>query len=381
MKKPIFNPIALYIHTPWCVKKCPYCDFNSHAQKGAIPEAAYIDALIQDFADKSRALEDRTIDTVFIGGGTPSLLSPEAYHTLFTALKKHAHFAAEAEITMEANPGTVLESHLPGYRDAGVNRLSIGAQSFQNAPLKTLGRIHTAEATHSAVQQAQNAGFKNINLDVMFGLPNQTIEDALFDLTQALALNPTHLSWYQLTLEPNTLFAAFPPALPEDDLIAEMHQTGVALLKKAGFLQYEISAFAKDNRRCEHNLHYWRFDDYLGIGAGAHGKITDVASQTISRQWNYKHPNDYLNSDKPFVENTHVVSEKELPLEFMMNRLRLHEAFSMRDFEEKTFLDFSVVAERIENACEKGFLVRNGDDIETTVHGKRFLNEVLEVFI
>jgi len=331
-------PVSLYIHTPWCLHKCPYCDFNSHAQQDPLPEKAYINALIGDFTEQLSLLQGRPLQTIFIGGGTPSLLSPESYEQLFTNLKRQASFSNTIEITLEANPGTFEQERFKCYRAAGINRLSIGAQSFQNDKLKQLQRIHDANEAIDAVKNAKQVGFNNMNIDLMFGLPNQSIDDGLSDLQTAIDLNPTHLSWYQLTLEPHTYFYQHPPKLPNDEDIWQLQLAGQQLLKQNGYQHYEVSAYAKPAHHCQHNRNYWQYGDYIGIGAGAHGKITDAKSQQIIRRWNHKSPKDYLNANKPAMAGRKVVSAAEQPLEFMMNALRLQEPIPLSLFEERTEL-------------------------------------------
>jgi len=285
-------PLSLYIHFPWCVRKCPYCDFNSHAVRGDLPEDQYIDALLADLESDLPRVWGRPVRSVFLGGGTPSLFSPEAIERLLAGVRARVTLVPEAEVTLEANPGTVETERFRGYRAAGVNRLSIGIQSFQPEQLQKLGRIHGRDEALAAAQAARAAGFDNFNLDLMFGLPQQTLDEALADLRTALALNPTHLSLYQLTLEPNTLFHAQPPELPDEDVLAAMQEALQAELADAGFTQYEVSAYARAGRRCRHNLNYWQFGDYLGIGAGAHAKITDADG--ITRLWKVKQPRNFL---------------------------------------------------------------------------------------
>jgi putative oxygen-independent coproporphyrinogen III oxidase len=286
-------PLSLYVHVPWCVRKCPYCDFNSHAAK-SVPEAEYVRALLDDLRQESPSVEGRSVQTVFIGGGTPSLLSGAAVGDLLEGIAATVDLAADAEVTLEANPGTVERARFSAFRTAGVNRLSIGVQSFDDARLRTLGRIHTGREAAAAADAARAAGFDNFNLDLMFGLPDQTVAHAASDLRRAIDLEPAHLSWYQLTLEPNTRFHQFPPRLPDDDAVAAMQTEGAALLRSSGFGQYEVSAFANPGRRCAHNLNYWTFGDYLGIGAGAHGKLTRSADASIERTWKERSPERYL---------------------------------------------------------------------------------------
>src|SRR3990167_5961302 len=288
-------PLSLYVHVPWCVQKCPYCDFNSHAVKEELPETAYIAELCKELTQKIPLIEDRPIQSLFIGGGTPSLFSAKSYARLFDFLKQHATLLPDAEITLEANPGTAEQQRFLDYRAVGINRLSIGIQSLQNDKLKALGRIHDGSQAQKAIEMAFTAGFTNFNVDLMFGLPNQTIEDAQQDLTSVIALKPPHLSWYQLTLEPNTLFHKFPPKLPDDDYLWQMQNEGIAQLAQHGYQRYEVSAYCQTGHESRHNLNYWLFGDYLGIGAGAHSKITHK-DQTISRHSNIKHPKLYAQS-------------------------------------------------------------------------------------
>jgi len=373
-------PISLYIHTPWCIKKCPYCDFNSHALKGNLPETTYIEALISDFHEQVPLLQGRNIQSIFIGGGTPSLLTPESYDNLFHALRKMATISDDAEITMEANPGTVEQQRFLGYRQLGINRISIGIQSFQDNQLKKLGRIHNAAEALKAIDTAKAAGFSNFNIDLMFGLPQQSVEDGLYDLHTAIACHPSHLSWYQLTLEPNTYFDKFPPTLPDDDAIWSLQTEGQKLLTEHAYQQYEVSAYAQENRQCHHNLNYWEFGDYLGIGAGAHGKITDFHKQKIMRRWNVKNPRDYLNAEKEFMANQTIVCAEELPLEFMMNALRLRKSTSFDLFTHRTGLSADILQPAIKSASEENLLEVHNNAIQLTENGHRYLNNLLNLF-
>lgn len=371
-------PLSLYIHIPWCIKKCPYCDFNSHPQRGDIPEAAYISQLIADFIQQRSLIENREIQTIFIGGGTPSLFSPKGYQTLFKALKQQANFSKNVEVTIEANPGTLIPNRFEGYLKAGINRLSLGVQSFQNDKLEALGRIHNTTQAQKAITAAKQAGFDNFNIDLMFGLPNQTVADALFDLQTAIDLEPTHLSWYQLTLEPNTFFYRFPPALPDDEKKFTIQTEGQALLSQHNFNQYEVSAYAKNNLHCQHNLNYWLFGDYIGIGAGAHGKTTTNNGNLIQRHWNAKHPKQYLTEDHK--TQSKVVSQSELPLEFMMNALRLHQPITFALFEARTGLPCAIIEDQLNSAVAMGLVTTTKDKFSLTKQGMLFLNEVLGLF-
>ncbi|ELR65314.1 coproporphyrinogen III oxidase [Photobacterium marinum] len=377
-------PLSLYVHIPWCVQKCPYCDFNSHALKTDIPELDYIDALIDDLETDLKAyqLEDghRSLHSIFIGGGTPSLISPEEIGRLLQAIEARIPFSPDIEITMEANPGTVEAGRFTAYREVGVNRISIGIQSFQDEKLKRLGRIHGRNEAIRAAQLAEEAGLNSFNVDLMHGLPDQSIEDALSDLKQAIALNPPHLSWYQLTIEPNTLFYSKPPTLPDDDDLWDIFEQGHQLLTEAGYVQYEISGYSKPGKQCQHNLNYWRFGDYLGIGCGSHGKIS-FADGTITRTVKVKHPRGYLNPEKPYLVQETQVDSDERPFEFFMNRFRLLESCPKQDFVERTGLPLSTIQAPIEWALSQNYLEDSGDEWQITEHGKLFLNDLLAAFV
>ncbi len=376
-------PLALYIHIPWCVRKCPYCDFNSHAGDGALPEEAYVAALLADLDQDLPLAAGRSLSTLFIGGGTPSLFSAEAIACLLEGIAERIDIADDVEITLEANPGTVDESRFMGFRRAGVNRLSIGIQSFNDAHLARLGRIHDAAAAVRAAQAARSAGFDNFNLDLMFGLPGQGVAEALADVRTAIGLGPSHISFYQLTLEPNTWFHRHPPVLPEDEVIWEAQRACQAMLAGHGYAQYEVSAYALEGRRCRHNLNYWRFGDYLGIGAGAHGKITDAERGTIARRWKQRHPKRYLETaGTPECIGEHtVIAPGELPLEFLMNHLRLREGFRLADFSLSTGLAADVLYPGIQACGEAGLLHATDGHIRCTDKGWNFLDNVLEHFM
>ena len=371
-------PLSLYVHIPWCVKKCPYCDFNSHALKGGIPEEAYVDALLKDFDEECRTIQGRELHTVFFGGGTPSLMSARGFDRLLTELQKKTRFSPDIEITMEANPGTYEHDRFRDYRKAGINRLSLGVQSFQDDKLKGLGRIHSASEAREAIKSLNGMGFDNFNIDLMHGLPGQSMDDALSDLTQAIELQPTHISWYQLTIEPNTIFYSKTPVLPEDDTLWSIQETGWELLEKAGYQHYEISAYSQAGREAKHNLNYWQFGDYIGIGAGAHGKITERGSGRIYRNWKTRMPADYLSSDKPFEAGRKVLDAQDLPIEFLMNALRLHEGVPSSLFKERTGFELSVMKTGCDEAIEKGLLEKNR--IQPTRQGRLFLNDLLGIF-
>ncbi len=363
------------------MQKCPYCDFNSHATAQP-PFGEYVDALLRDLESELPGVWGRPVRSIFIGGGTPSLFPDQEIARLLSGIRARLPLISDPEITLEANPGTADQHYFNGYREAGVNRLSIGVQSFNRDHLQQIGRIHNDEEALQAVAMARQAGFERINLDLMFGLPHQQPEQALADLQQAVELDVSHLSWYQLTMEPNTLFGHTPPPLPDDEQIWEMQQAGQRLLQQAGLGQYEISAYARSGEQCQHNLNYWRFGDYLGIGAGAHAKITHVAEGTITRTARHRSPERYLqHAGTPEVESScHILEADELPLEFMMNRLRLMEPFSIRHYRERTGVDWKWVEAAVDEALERGLLQRNEDQISTTEQGRNFLNDLLELF-
>ena len=371
-------PLSLYIHVPWCVRKCPYCDFNSHAVRDEIPEQAYLNALLEDLDGDQALASDRPIQTVFVGGGTPSLMSGEFYHRLFDALKQRLAFASDAEITLEANPGTVEQARFADYRQAGINRLSIGIQSFDPQHLKTLGRIHDAAAAHRAVESARNAGFDNFNLDLMHGLPGQPPEQAVEDLHQALKHQPPHLSWYQLTLEPNTEFYSRPPTLPDDDRLWDIYRAGADLLRSRGFHDYEVSAWSQPGRASRHNLNYWTFGDYLALGAGAHGKVS-LADGSIRRYWKTRQPEAYLQRIGSRTAGAETIEPPERPLEFLMNALRLTEGVDESLFTERTGLRLESVAVQLEQLRKEALL--EPDRLQATDLGRRYLNSLLERFL
>lgn len=376
----LLPPLSLYVHIPWCVKKCPYCDFNSHKQHGELPEDAYIDALLADLEQSQPLSQGRKLHSIFIGGGTPSLFTPKAFDKLLTQLEKSLGFDGDIEITMEANPGTAEQSKFKGFRAAGINRLSIGVQSFSDLQLQALGRIHSSEQAVLAMDMARQAGFDNVNLDLMHGLPGQSQADAMSDLDQALSLGSEHLSWYQLTVEPNTEFYSRPPVLPEDDALAEIQDLGLAKLAEHGMLQYEISAYARNGQQSQHNLNYWRFGDYLGIGAGAHGKTSQTNPGKIERQWQTRQPDHYLSADKDFVAGRRELSRDELPLEFMMNALRLSNGVSAELFQQRTGLPLADISTTLKDLRDKNLLGANPNRLQATPLGQRFLNNILACF-
>ncbi len=381
------QPLSLYIHIPWCVEKCPYCDFNSHAVKSAIPEQDYVAALIRDLdADIARfGLTSRSLHSIFIGGGTPSLFSAASIKSLLKQVLSRFDHAADIEITLEANPGTVEADKFIGFFKAGVNRLSIGVQSFASDKLIKLGRIHDSNQAKVAAKLATESGVSSFNLDLMHGLPNQSLDNALDDLKMAISLNPNHISWYQLTIEPNTIFHSKPPKLPVDDILWEIQDQGVKLLNEAGYQQYEISAYAKPGYQCQHNLNYWQYGDYLGIGCGAHGKITDSRTQKIMRTIKVKHPKGYLDDNRDFLDKLSQVDESERPFEFMMNQLRLHSTFSIKHFQTSTGLGIETVLPQLTLAKNKGLMenevIRNDEYWHVTTTGQRYLNDLLEIFL
>ena len=373
-------PLALYVHVPWCVRKCPYCDFNSHEAHGTIPEREYVDALIADLQSALPLIWGRPVVSVFFGGGTPSLLSPAAIDELITAFRALAMLSPDAEITLEANPGTVEAEKFAGFRAAGVNRLSLGIQSFNDDHLKALGRIHGAAEARCAAQLA-GEHFESFNLDLMYGLPGQTHAQALTDVETALRFSPSHLSCYQLTLEPNTRFAAFPPELPESDICADMQESIEARLATAGFSNYETSAFAQRGKQCKHNLNYWYFGDYLGIGAGAHAKLT--LHDRVLRQMRWKHPTAYLDnvrSGNP-IQESREIDVSDLPVEFLMNALRLADGFHPSLFEARTAQPLNVILPKLKAAEAEGLLTVGPERIAPTLRGRRFLNVLLERFL
>ena len=377
-------PLSLYVHLPWCVRKCPYCDFNSHAGKGALPFDAYVDALVADLDADLPLAWGRVVHSVFFGGGTPSLFPPEAIDRFLQQASARLRFAPDVEITLETNPGTVEHGPFPGYRAAGVNRLSFGVQSFDDGCLQRLGRIHSSGDAERAVKAAQDAGLDNLNIDLMYALPGQTLAMALDDVERALALAPTHLSHYQLTLEPNTVFAARPPqGLPDEDGAWDMQEACQARLAEAGFAQYEISAYARPGRQCAHNLNYWRFGDYLGIGAGAHGKLTLGADQQVLRRWKVKHPTEYLAKagTAAAIGSDEVLSPQRLPFDFMLNALRLNEGVPAALFEARTGLPLAAIADRLADARARGWLEPDPAWLRPTELGRRFANDVIGLFL
>ncbi len=371
-------PIALYVHFPWCVQKCPYCDFNSHTLRNALPEHAYIQHLLDDLNEDAIWLKDREISSIFIGGGTPSLISADGIASLLHGVRQRVALSANAEITLEANPGAAEAQRFLGYVQAGVNRISIGVQSFQAVHLQHLGRIHSQHEAVAAVDFARQAGLSQFNLDLMHGLPEQTVSNALDDLTSAIALSPPHLSWYQLTIEPNTPFYSKPPQLPDDDILWEIQTAGDTLLAQAGYLQYEISAYAKEGMQCQHNLNYWRYGDYLGIGCGAHGKITLADEGRIIRTVKTKHPRGYMDLTRTYRDSLTSVALEDRPFEFFMNYFRLLEPCPKEDFTAFTGCQFdAALAAHFKRFEDQSLLIDGPDSWSLTAKGRRYLNSIL----
>ena len=377
-------PLSLYVHLPWCVRKCPYCDFNSHEGRGALPFEAYVDALLADLDHDLPLAWGRTVHSVFFGGGTPSLFPPAAIDRFLQQASARLRFAPDVEVTLETNPGTVEHGPFAGYRAAGVNRLSFGVQSFDDGCLQRLGRIHSSGDAQRAVKAAQDAGFDNLNLDLMYALPGQSLAMALADVDRAIALQPTHLSHYQLTLEPNTVFAVRTPAgLPDEDGAWDMQEACQARLAAAGFGQYEVSAYARGGRQCRHNLNYWQFGDYLGIGAGAHGKLTLGASQQVLRRWKLRHPTEYqAKAGTPAaIGGDEMLTASRLPFDFMLNALRLNAGVPMAMFEARTGLPRAAIADHLATAHARGWLEPDPDWLRPTEIGRRFANDVIGLFL
>jgi oxygen-independent coproporphyrinogen-3 oxidase len=380
-------PLSLYVHIPWCVKKCPYCDFNSHAQNGALPVDEYVAALLadldRDLAAFPAALAGRALHSIFFGGGTPSLFLPDAIARILDGVAARLDLPRDTEITLETNPGTVEHGRFDGYLKAGVNRLSFGVQSFDDDKLRRLGRIHSAAEAERAVKSAQDAGYANLNLDLMYALPQQSLEGALADIDGALALQPTHVSHYQLTLEPNTLFAARPPPLPDEDSAWDMQEACQARLAAGGYAQYEVSAYAQGDHRCAHNLNYWAFGDYLGIGAGAHGKLSDASDGRIVRTTKLKLPRSYLDraARREAFGAVADVADDDLPFEFMMNALRLNEGVPSASYAERTGRDAQTIAGVLATAQARGWLVADPTRLVPTELGRRYLNDVVGAFL
>lgn len=373
-------PLAAYVHIPWCVRKCPYCDFNSHAAGPELPETDYVDAVLADLEQDLVHVHGRPLTSIFFGGGTPSLFSAAALGRLLEGIERRVPFVPDIEITLEANPGTFEQAKFSAYRQLGINRLSIGVQSFQGDKLKALGRIHDGSEAIRAADMARNAGFDNFNLDLMHGLPDQSLEDALYDLRTAIAQEPTHLSWYQLTMEPNTVFWSQPPQLPEDDLLWDIQEAGQALLAEAGYAQYEVSAYARAGRQARHNLNYWTFGDFLGIGAGAHAKLSSPEGR-IQRTWKTRLPKDYLDPAKAFQAGARELDADELPFEFLMNALRLTDGVPAGLYPQRTGLPLADLAASRREAEAQGLLQADPARLAATPKGQLFLNDLLQRFL
>ncbi len=375
-------PLALYIHIPWCVRKCPYCDFNSHPLRGPAPEQQYVTALLSDLDSEAGRAAGRKLVSIFIGGGTPSLFSGAAIAELLDGVRTRLTTVSDLEITLESNPGSVTLDRLRAYREAGVNRLSIGVQSMRDEMLSALGRIHSSDEAVAALHAAREAGFDNINLDLMFGLPEDDRLGALHDLRAVTALAPEHLSWYQLAIEPNTVFHRHPPPLPDDDETWEAQQQGQRWLATQGYVQYEVSAYARNGRLCRHNLNYWTFGDYLGIGAGAHGKLSDVRRAEIVRRAKRKDPRGYMEhaGRTGAIDQQHTLATEEIVVEFMMNALRINDGFDLGLFSERTGVPAALIEPSVQEALQRGFIDVNGPRLRPSELGRRYLNELVFLF-
>ncbi len=375
-------PLSLYVHIPWCARKCPYCDFNSHEVRSPIDERAYVDALLADLDRDLPLAGGRALQSIFIGGGTPSLFAPESIDRLLCGVRSRLACVTDMEITLEANPGTVDQGRFAELRGAGINRLSIGVQSFHDDLLESLGRIHGRREAIRAAESAHDAGLANFNLDLMYGLPKQTLDQALADLQTAIDLEPAHLSHYQLTLEPNTWFHRHPPQLPDDEQIWDMQEACQRVLAGHGYTQYEVSAYAQDGRQCRHNLNYWQFGDYLGIGAGAHAKLTDINTQQARRLWKHKQPKAYLQAVAGHTARggDTLLFEEDAGFEFMINALRLNAGFTEGLFRERTGLALETIMTTLQAALEQNLLEQDGETWRASLHGQRFLNDLLGLF-
>tara|TARA_R110001583_G_scaffold7040_2_gene35127 strand:+ start:5805 stop:6947 length:1143 start_codon:yes stop_codon:yes gene_type:complete len=374
-------PLSLYVHIPWCIEKCPYCDFNSHKLKGEIPEKEYLTALIDDLKQDLSFVQGRDLFSIFIGGGTPSLISAPGIKWLLENIQQQIPFSENIEITLEANPGAIENQKIADFKEAGINRFSFGVQSFQQEKLTKLGRIHGVEEAKTAAIQARHVGMKTFNLDLMHGLPDQSLDDAMSDLKTAIALKPTHLSWYQLTIEPNTQYFSHPPTLPDDETLWSIQEAGVKLLAEHGYAQYEISGYSQIGWQCQHNLNYWRFGDYLGIGCGAHGKISLPLENKILRTTKIKHPKGYLEPQRPYMDDCNAVAKDELIFEYMINRLRLMEVIPFAEFENYTGLTRAVLDKQLQLAINKELVTVDNDFFQVTPLGHRYLNELLTIFM
>lgn len=377
----LLPPLGLYIHIPWCIKKCPYCDFNSHFLKEKIPSKKYLEILLMDFKSQVNNLQGRKFSSVFFGGGTPSLFPVQELSYLLNYLFNHNFIDNEAEITIEVNPGAIEHGKFKDYKAIGINRVSLGVQSFQNKKLSSIGRIHSNVDIYKSISDLIKSSFDNFNIDLMHGLPGQTVEDACFDINAAIALNPTHLSWYQLTIEPNTEFFRYPPKLPNEDILFNIEKYGKKLLNSLGYEQYEISAYSKKSQYIsKHNINYWKFGDYIGIGAGAHSKITFPQKNVITRYWNRKNPKLYMIESK-FPYRHSEINLADRPYEFMSNSLRLVQGFSKKEFEKSTGLSIHNIQSQINHAINKGLLAQKLEKFIPTNLGHNFLNDLLQIFL
>ena len=376
-------PLGLYVHLPWCVQKCPYCDFNSHPKAEVLPEQRYVAALLHDLDQELNRVEGRRIESIFFGGGTPSLFSPDAIHRLIEAVQQRFQCAEELEVTLEANPGAVEKGRFEGFKQAGVNRLSIGVQSFNDKHLKILGRIHSASEAIGAAEAAQHAGIANFNLDLMYGLPGQAPGEALDDIRQAIKLQPAHISYYQLTIEPHTYFAKYPPTLPGEDQIWALQCEAQSMLASTGYRQYEISAYAHGGAQCRHNLNYWNFGDYLGIGAGAHGKMTNAAENTIYRSWKVAHPSEYMETagTAKNVGRYLEIQGSDRILEFLMNGLRLNAGFEKAAMNRRIGHRLSALEPDLSDCIRAGLIEQSETHIRCTERGRNFLDSILTRFV
>jgi len=373
--------ISIYVHIPWCVRKCHYCDFNSFVSKSEIPEQLYVDTLIRDLDNTLPLIKNRTVKSIFFGGGTPSLFAPSSIQFLINAIKKRLNVPDNIEITLEANPGTLDNKNIISYSEIGITRLSLGIQSMNNTILKKIGRVHSDEDSIKAISIIKKANFKSTNFDLIYGLPDHSIDIALQDLKTIIKFNPSHISWYQLAIEPNTAFYKRPPKLPSEGIVENIENSGLALLEENGFNRYEISAFSKKNKECIHNINYWEFGDYVGIGAGAHSKITSLNPHTITRIVKIKHPKAYLDPNKMLIDKSHSVSSNDACFEFMLNRFRLLKPVSIESFEESTNCKFKDYSHLFEKAQENKLLVVNNNEFYPTDLGNKFLNDLIEIFM
>lgn len=375
-------PLSLYVHIPWCIKKCPYCDFNSHGiGNEQVPEDVYIAAIKNDLAQSLEQAQGRKLESIFFGGGTPSLFSPTGIEAILKNIEQQIGFSDDCEITLEANPGTFEQDRFSGFRQAGINRLSIGIQSFDNEKLKALGRVHNSDEALDSVSIARRAGFDNINLDLMFGLPDQSSDQAMLDLELAIDRHPEHISWYELTIEPNTEFYNAPPTQPEHDALADISERGIELLERAGYQRYETSAFAEQGMQSRHNLNYWQFGDYIGIGAGAHGKYTDAKTGAIIRQSKTRLPKHYLERIGSYLAREDAVQSEDILGEYMMNALRLVEGVSITQASERTGIALEDISSACRIACERGLMEISDNYLRPTSQGQRLLNLCLQSFL